>query len=578
MSIFNRISFKLAMIVIVPMLLFSLTTLWGLKLNSNTGHLAQEVIQTRLQQIELLQSIVNSTTRKILDSAHKVRSGMLLWDEAQLIVTEGKQIIIDDWGRYQSFQLVEDELKLVESAEPSYEALLLAIDQLESHIKDKASSQLKNFVDIDLGTAVDSFVASLNTLIALQGQLAQSDLKQNRAMIDQANQAYLMTLAVVIAIVCIMAISLYFTVQRPINYIVKSVHNLADGEGDLTQRIEVKSNYEVGELAHWLNHFIEHLDETFSDVIKSAMRLIPMSEELSEGNTSITKAANEQKEQINSVRNRLEIAQVSTDQVQVESELISHESSRGANTVEEGIRVFDTTYQQIHELGNIIGEASTSIDSLKSESDKIVSVIDVINSIAEQTNLLALNAAIEAARAGEAGRGFAVVADEVRALASRTRESTLEVSSMVSAIQQGTESVVSTMAKGKASTEECNVQVQEAKENLALIQRAMYQINDRVESITTALIDQKDNFGRVSSDFHNLDECFHNSQTASDVTVQIGIDMSKMSMKLHSMIDHFKLTNSDWSTGRRDEVRVDKETVGVIKSGALKKEDDEMFE
>jgi methyl-accepting chemotaxis protein len=390
----------------------------------------------------------------------------------------------------------------------------------------------------------------------------------------------MISLIVVLALVAgpMAAWLLGLSILNPVKKIIDAIHDLANGEGDLTQRISADSRSELGELSHWLNKFIEHLDETFSDLIKSAMRLVPMSEELSEGNIAITKAANEQNQQIATVRNRLHIARQSTDQVQQESELIFEESNSGCKTVQEGIRVFDETYEQINQLGNIIGDASVSIDELKIESDKIVSVIDVINSIAEQTNLLALNAAIEAARAGEAGRGFAVVADEVRALASRTRESTLEVSSMVEAIQSGTDSVVSTMSLGKQSTEECNIHVQEAKEKLTFIRGAMNKINDRVDSISKSVLEQKENFNRVSNDFDGLDECFHNSQMASNVTVQIGIDMSKMSVKLHGMVDHFTLTDNSWSTNKRNGMRIDEETVRILKQAAEAQEDqDELF-
>ncbi len=371
---------------------------------------------------------------------------------------------------------------------------------------------------------------------------------------------------------------LSLTIINPVNKIIDAVHDLANGEGDLTKRVETDNKDEVGELSQWLNKFIDHLDETFSDLIKSAMRLVPMAEELSEGNAAITRAANEQNKQIATVRNRLHDARESTDQVQGESELISNESHKGEEAVKEGVRVFDSTYNQITDLGGIIEDASVSIDSLKAESDNIVSVIDVINDIAEQTNLLALNAAIEAARAGEAGRGFAVVADEVRALASRTRESTLEVSSMVDAIQSRTEKVVSTMALGKSSTEECSVQVQEAKDKLSLIYSAMDQINQRVAGISASVIEQKENFDQVANDFDGLDECFHNSQMASNVTVQIGIDMSKMSVKLHGMVEHFTLTDNNWSTNKRDNVRIDEDVVNSLKKSAADIDDqDEIF-
>jgi methyl-accepting chemotaxis protein len=373
-----------------------------------------------------------------------------------------------------------------------------------------------------------------------------------------------LTITVVVVSVILGLIAAWFlalTILSPIKKITLSVEGLAKGEGDLTKRMDESGNDEISDLSRSLNVFLKDLDGTFSDVIKSAMRLVPMSEDLSGINTEMARSANEQNAQVITVKERLQDARQSTDQVYDASELIDEESHKGEAAVKEGVRVFDLTYDQINVLGNIIDDASQSIDSLKLESDNIVNVINVINSIAEQTNLLALNAAIEAARAGEAGRGFAVVADEVRALASRTRESTLEVSSMVNAIQARTGNVVSTMALGKSSTEECSIQVQEAKEKLSLINNAMNQINQRIGGISSSVDSQKSNFNQVSSDFDVLDEFFGKSKTTNELAVKIGVDMSKMSGKLHGMVGHFILTDSDWSTTPRKTIRLDEKNV-----------------
>ncbi len=360
------------------------------------------------------------------------------------------------------------------------------------------------------------------------------------------------------------------TILSPVKDILTAVSDLAAGEGNLTKRIAIKGNDEIAELSVNINKFVEHLDKTFSDLIKSAMRLVPMAEELSEGNVEITKASGEQNQQIANVKSKLAIAKSSTEQVSSEANNILSLSEQGTVTVKEALNVFEATYQEINKLDEVIGNAASSIDSLKSESDIIENVIDVINTIAEQTNLLALNAAIEAARAGEAGRGFAVVADEVRALASRTRESTLEVSSMVHAIQSRTGTVVETMSVGKSSVDACNKQVDQAKEKLSQINQAMDKISQTTDAIGIAIYSQEQNFNHVATDFDGLDECFANSQKASDLTIQIGIDMSKMSLKLHGMVDQFILTDNKWSTGRRRAARIEDAKVAKIKENKVK--------
>jgi methyl-accepting chemotaxis protein len=347
------------------------------------------------------------------------------------------------------------------------------------------------------------------------------------------------------------------TVVNPIKKLTHTIHSMADGEGDLTQRIEIKGDTELDELGLWLNTFVSHLDETFSTLIKSAMRLVPMSDDLAEGNNLVTRITNEQNDQIKTVESRLELAKESTVKVNEATADIAHNSQSGVKVAHEGLAMFTKTHQQMMALEGIITETALSIDQLKDDNDKIVGVISVINSIADQTNLLALNAAIEAARAGEAGRGFAVVADEVRALASRTSEATLEVSAMIDTIKEGTQTVVVAMHKGKESTLECSNQVSEAKEILSSIDCAIENISSAATTISSAVKDQGDSFDQVSNDFQQLDEQFNKSKEASAVTVQVGADMSAMSGKLHEMVNHFQLTDQDWSTSRREKVRLE---------------------
>jgi methyl-accepting chemotaxis protein len=306
----------------------------------------------------------------------------------------------------------------------------------------------------------------------------------------------------------------------------------------------------------WLNVFISHLDGTFSTLIKSAMRLVPMSEDLAEGNELIMDITDQQNQQIKTSEDRLLQVKEATTKVNDATSDINKNSQEGINTVHKGLSIINTTSQRMNALENIINETSVAIDQLKDDNEKIVSIIDFINNISDQTNLLALNAAIEAARAGESGRGFAVVADEVRALASRTSEATLEISAMIDTIKAGTTTVVDAMSKGKQFTHECSESVTEAKDVFDAIEQAIQHIDEAVTNITVAAKDQDESFEQVSNDFQVLDTQFGQSKDASCITVQVGEDMSNMSMKLHKMVDHFHLTDQDWSTSRRSKIRV----------------------
>ncbi|MFC3122224.1 methyl-accepting chemotaxis protein [Agaribacter flavus] len=365
------------------------------------------------------------------------------------------------------------------------------------------------------------------------------------------------------------------SLAKPIDNLRTVVDSFSEGDGDLTQRINVEGKHEISELAAGFNVFISNLDNTFSDLIKSALRLVPMSKELADGNVAIAESANEQNRQISTMRTRLYAADESTALVKSSAEQITEKSEDARIKVKDGVVAFEHTSKKVTELDTIIDDTAVSIDALKKESDNIVTLIDVISNIADQTNLLALNAAIEAARAGEAGRGFAVVADEVRALASRTRNSTLEVSSMVEAIQNGTREVVTKMEQGRETTKQCQEEIMISKEQLSLINSTMDDISGSVGSITEAIDEQTESFSLVSQDFESLDRCFHASQEASQISVQVGIDMGKMSMKLHEMVNQFTLSDQSWNTDKRSGTRIDKDMINQILQSSESQTQDE---
>lgn len=407
----------------------------------------------------------------------------------------------------------------------------------------------------EFDTAAEAIYGHIDELMERHNASTQAALTAAIASGKNAQSSSMLFTALLAVLMLLLISGLHFFVLKPILRMHKLVEELGKGDGDLSKRLPDNAKDEIGALAASFNHFLAKTDQTVSDVMKSVVRLIPMADELETTNTHVQDRIMKQNEQSQRVHDCMDTTREAADSVANAVERISTASSQGYERVQHGVTIVVESSQTMEQLASRIGNAETTIERLRESSERIEGVIDVISNIAEQTNLLALNAAIEAARAGEAGRGFAVVADEVRSLAGKTHESTAEVQAMVESIRNETREVVTIMQESADAARASQELVEASRGSLDEINGAIGHIRSCSEEILEAISLQGDNFTKVESNFELMDEYFRETLQSGQMTLSFGDDLKKMSAKLQEMISTFKVTDSDWSMDKRVEPR-----------------------
>lgn len=346
--------------------------------------------------------------------------------------------------------------------------------------------------------------------------------------------------AAVVAMAAVVTLSAR-RVSRPIVQTTAALNEIAEGDADLTRRLDVQGTDELARLADAFNRFVERIQDLVRQMAGASARLAAAAGELSATTEQSTRQIGRQQSETDQVATAMnemtatvqDVARSAAEAARAAQET-DQESRAGSEVVEHSARL-------IAALAEEVENAAGALQRVRSDSDDIGKVLDVIRGIAEQTNLLALNAAIEAARAGEQGRGFAVVADEVRTLASRTQDSTSEIQAMIERLQAGTGSAVEVMERSRSGAREGAEKAETAGASLRRIATGIATISDMNAQIASAAEEQSAVAEEVNRNVTNISDAVNTAASGSDQIASAAGDLSRLAEELQQRLGQYRI-------------------------------------
>ncbi|KOO15593.1 chemotaxis protein [Vibrio xuii] len=351
----------------------------------------------------------------------------------------------------------------------------------------------------------------------------------------------MVTTVVVAGLFILMGIFLANSIARPIRAISVRFADLGKGDGDLSQRIEVKGNDEIGQLSEGFNGFIEKIHQSMKEVAETSSALQSAADGVSNKAHITHDNSQAQRDQTIQVVTAINQMGATISEIASNAATAAETASEASSNTQMGQDVVNQAKDAISRLAADIESTGQVVGQLASTTQDIGSILGVIRDISEQTNLLALNAAIEAARAGEQGRGFAVVADEVRNLASRTADSTEEIQKMINQLQSDAKDAVTAMDAGKAVTGEGVSASDEAVQVLISISERIHDISDRNTQVATATEEQSTVVHTINQNIEEINAVNEVTTGTAEELAEASAELKELSVRLDRMVGSFKL-------------------------------------
>ena len=483
----------------------------------------QAALNSYEQQTKAYEDAVSVGDKKLLEVAREKGDLAIKSLEATGKMTSLAQA---DWKKVQE---IETKLKTYTSGAQVLYAEMASgkMDQMEKAAElAKQSTELKN----GLSALTQGFTTSL-----------QSEISQikNTSQRDQ-----LINCAAFIAIVSVSLFMIIVVVGSTIRRIEKTVERLrdiSDGQWNLTLRLDTGASDELGELANCINLFVGKLQDIIRQLAGNSLQLANAFSSLNSSRLQQVRDSDEVASQVGAVAVSSEQMAATANEIAQNCQLVAESTQKAISSAGEGVAIVQKTVQGMGKIAFRVQESARTVESLGSRSDQIGHIVGTIEDIADQTNLLALNAAIEAARAGEQGRGFAVVADEVRALAERTTKATKEIGEMIKSIQNETRLAVQAMGEGVEEANQGTREAERSGEALADILRQIDSVSLQINQIATAAHEQTATTSDISQSIQNVNNVvtkgLQDAHKSADVTTQL----DTLACNLQVLVESFKV-------------------------------------
>ena len=506
----------------------------------NVGRAISAMNKTRLEAFLSLQHEAESPFAKLHDhptSLHIDRIRKSISDLRNNVKMIADSVIeVQDYG---------NEAKYVQEIEQSMERYLSqGLQPIIEKIQNKQFFEANQLILENLGSKRESYYGRLNVLLE---EFVDYNDEKAQDLFDLSETDYQSTLNLEV-ILAVMGMLIGFVLSaliiRNIDRAVKELHDvsLEYAQGNLSNKVHYNSDYELGRVSQAFNQMGEQFRNLLSEITDSVSHLVTASETTSTVTLQTRQGLKNQQEKTDDVANAIYQMTTSMDEVKHNA----HQAAEAAKSCEteanEGMAVVSETIKTICIVSEEVENAVNDIYRLEQDTEKMVSILDVIKGIAEQTNLLALNAAIEAARAGEQGRGFAVVADEVRTLASRTQESTQEIHEMIESLRSGTQNAVAIMNRSKEQAEISVSQSNKADESLKSINSAVNKILKMNTDIASSVGQQSSVADNISVNIIAIKQVAEETVSGANQTASSSEELARLASHLQTMVARFKVS------------------------------------
>lgn len=537
-----QIKQKMFIGILVPLLMLLTIGFIAINMMGKIEYGVERIYNDRVVPLDDLKVIADKYAVDVIDAVNKANAGGFTASQAINALESAKSTVNQRWQKYLSTELTKEESQLAQQAERLFTPANEQIEQLITYLRGLNGDVVHQLNDkiLPLYNAIDPISGKVSELIDLQIKIAGQEKDAVNGIYQSSISIFITLAGIAMLISIVIGLWVNRSVMNPIRDIVENLKTIRQ-DSDLTVKFKTFNDDELGQISTSLTQVIEHLRGILHSIAEAANTVNSSATELS----SFTQAANKrmQQQQAETEQTATAMNEMTATVAEVaQSAAAAADSAKDADSyAANGNHIVMQSITSMSQLSEQIQKTAQVIGFLSNESQNIGRVLDVIKSIAEQTNLLALNAAIEAARAGEQGRGFAVVADEVRTLAQRTQKSTQEIEAMIATLQQGVKEAVNAMEVGINQVDDANDKANQAGQALKEIVASVDNITELNTHIATAAEEQSSVAESINRSIIAIsDIAEHSTNSALELSESV-LNLTKLANSMRNQVSAFRL-------------------------------------